>query len=220
MNSPAPEPGILDELRTGLSFVRRRRALASVVALSGLIAFLGYPVLTLLPLFATKLMWGGIEGYSVLMVLAGAGAIAGTLLAAWLGDFPSMARVALSVSGVLGGLIAAFALSPIPWLACVLLFLVGAGLMLVSSTLTSLAQQMVPDEMRGRVMGAYLVASRGGVPLGSLVLGYLASLTSASQVLAVGGALLLLMSLGCLGAAWAAPSVMDEGPALVTDTSL
>ena len=43
----------------------------------------------------------------------------------------------------------------------------------------SLVQLIVPDHLRGRVMSIYMVAFRGGMPLGSLGGGYAASLTSA-----------------------------------------
>ena len=61
------------------------------------------------------------------------------------------------------------------WLSEVLLFLTGAALMMVFSTVTSLVQLIAPNEMRGRVMSIYMVAFRGGMPLGSLASGYAAT---------------------------------------------
>ena len=73
-------------------------------------------------------------------------------------------------------LIIAFAMSRVLWLSDILLFLTGAALMVVFSTVTSLMQLIAPNEMRGRVMSIYMLAFRGGMPLGSLVSGYLATL--------------------------------------------
>jgi hypothetical protein len=70
--------------------------------------------------------------------------------------------------------------------------------MIVFSTLISLVQLIAPNEMRGRVMSIYLVAFRGGMPLGSLVSGYLASLVPAPIVLAVTGSLLTMVGFGYL----------------------
>jgi MFS-type transporter involved in bile tolerance (Atg22 family) len=64
----------------------------------------------------------------------------------------------------------------------------------VLSCITSLVQLIAPNEMRGRVMSIYLVAFRGGMPLGSLVSGYIASVTSAPTVLVVNGIVLLSIS--------------------------
>jgi predicted MFS family arabinose efflux permease len=49
--------------------------------------------------------------------------------------------------------------------------------------------------MRGRVMSVYNVAFRGGMPIGSLVTGYLVPIYSAPVVLAVNGGLLFLLGL-------------------------
>ena len=65
------------------------------------------------------------------------------------------------------------------WLSNLLLFVAGACLMCVFSMTASLVQLIVPDHLRGRVMSIYMVAFRGGMPLGSLASGYAASLTSA-----------------------------------------
>ena len=62
------------------------------------------------------------------------------------------------------------------WLSCLLLFFAGAALIVVFSMTASLVQLIVPDHLRGRVVSIYMVAFRGGMPLGSLASGYIASL--------------------------------------------
>ena len=66
--------------------------------------------------------------------------------------------------------------------------------MMVFSTVTSLVQLIAPNEMRGRVMSIYMVAFRGGMPLGSLAAGWFASRTSAPTVLTFNGLLLSLVA--------------------------
>jgi hypothetical protein len=48
------------------------------------------------------------------------------------------------------------------------LFAAGAALIVVFSMTASLVQLIVPDHLRGRVVSIYMVAFRGGMPLGSL----------------------------------------------------
>ena len=62
-----------------------------------------------------------------------------------------------------------------------LLFVASGLLMVVLSMLTSLVQLIAPDHMRGRVMSIYMMAFRGGMPLGSLAVGYVASLVPAAR---------------------------------------
>ena len=105
-----------------------------------------------------------------------------------------MGLTALIVQAVYGLLILAFAVSHVLWVSEVLLFLTGAALMIVFSTVTSLIQLIAPNEMRGRVMSIYMVAFRGGMPLGSLVSGYLATFFGAPKVIAVNGVLLVVVA--------------------------
>ena len=67
--------------------------------------------------------------------------------------------------------------------------------MMVLSSVPSLIQLIAPNEMRGRVMGIYMVAFRGGMPLGSLVSGYLATVIGAPLVIGINGVLLILVAI-------------------------
>jgi predicted MFS family arabinose efflux permease len=59
----------------------------------------------------------------------------------------------------------------------------------------TLVQLIVTDEMRGRVMSVYNLAFRGGMPMGSLVLGRLMPRFGVSLTIACAGSLLVLLSL-------------------------
>ena len=52
-------------------------------------------------------------------------------------------------------------------------------MVMVFAMLSSLVQLNAPNEMRGRVMSIYMVAFRGGMPLGSLAGGWVATLAGA-----------------------------------------
>ena len=76
------------------------------------------------------------------------------------------------------------------------LFVAGALLVMCFSLTTSLAQLLAPAELRGRVVSIYMVAFRGGSPLGGLVAGWLVTLVgSAPTVLAINGGLLTITQL-------------------------
>jgi MFS family permease len=130
-----------------------------------------------------------------MMAFSGAGAVCGALIVAWLGRFRRMGLALLLVQAVFGALVVAFSLSRMTWLSDLLLFFTGASLLMVFSMTASLVQLIVPDNLRGRVMSIYMVAFRGGMPLGSLAAGWIASVTSAPQVLAVNGSLILCVAM-------------------------
>jgi MFS family permease len=191
---PPATRGMRDELRGGLSYVKAHGTLVALIVLAAATTFLGFALLTFLPLFARSVFHEGADTYSHLMAFSGAGSIVGALIVAWLGKFPRMGLTTLVMQVVYGLLIVAFAWSRILWLSDILLFFTGAALMVVFSTVTSLVQLIAPNDMRGRVMSIYMLAFRGGMPLGSLVSGYLARFLGAPLVIGMNGMLLVAVA--------------------------
>jgi len=180
-----------DEMRTGLSYVARNGDLVSLTVLAAATTFLGFATITFLPLFTQQVFHEGASTYSRLLAFSGAGSIVGALVVAWLGKFAKMGWTTLMVQAVYGLLMVAFAMSRAVWLSELMLFAMGAAMMVAFSTITSLVQLIAPNEIRGRVMSIYMLAFRGGMPLGSLVSGYLATLVGPILVLEVNGVLLV-----------------------------
>jgi MFS family permease len=85
----------------------------------------------------------------------------------------------------------------VPWqlLAMALLFLAGVSLVTAFSILNSLVQEAAPTEFRGRIVGIYGLFFRGGMPVGSLVAGFLVRAFGAPITLAVLSGLLAAMAL-------------------------
>jgi MFS family permease len=190
----AATTGMRDELRTGLTYVRDHGSLVALIVLAATTTFLGFAVLTFLPLFTQSVFHEGAGTYSHLLAFSGAGSVVGALVVAWLGKFKRMGLTALLMQAIYGILIVAFASSRLMWLSELLLFLTGAALMMMFSTVTSLIQLLAPNEMRGRVVSIYMVAFRGGMPLGSLASGYLATFIGAPAVISLNGVLLILVA--------------------------
>ena len=79
---------MLGELKQGIAFVQKQRSIMALMLLGAATTFFGIPMLTLLPVFARDVFGSGVEGYSALLAFSGAGAVAGSLVVAWLGRFP------------------------------------------------------------------------------------------------------------------------------------
>ena len=187
---PAQRRPVIEELKGGLRYVANGGALLALTILAISTTSLGLPIRAFLPVFA-----GDPNTLSHMMTSLGTGAVAGALVVAWLGSFERMGLTLLRVLAGFGGLISVFALLPVSPVSYVLLFLAGGALLIVFSLTASLVQLNVPDELRGRVMSIYLMAFRGGMPLGSLASGYLTTYASTSTVIAVNGGLLVLVAL-------------------------
>jgi predicted MFS family arabinose efflux permease len=185
---------MLEELGGGLRYVWGEKRLLALSVLAFATTFLAIPLLTFLPVIARDVFHEGVGRYSAMMAFSGTGAVAGALVVAWLGRFPHMGLTALALQVVVGALIVVFAFSRVLWLTELLLLVTGAALIMTMSLVTSLVQLVAPNEMRGRVMSIYMVAFRGGMPLGSLATGKLVDLSSAPLALALDGVLLVLVA--------------------------
>lgn len=181
---------ILTELKGGLRYVRRSRALLGLTALAFATTSLALPLRAFLPVFAAD----DVLLLSRMMTTFGAGAVAGALVVAWLGRFRRMGRALLLAQIAFGGIVSAFALLPVGGVGFVLLFVGGTAFLTIAALTNSLVQLAVPDELRGRVISIYLVAFRGGMPLGSLASGALIARFSAPAVIAVNGCLLSVVA--------------------------
>jgi MFS family permease len=187
---PAAKRRMRDELGTGLKHVWNDEALAKLTILAFSSTFLGVPLLTFLPVFTKYIFHGDVGQYSKMMACSGVGAIAGALVVAWLGRFRHMGVTAMLLQTLAGGLIVAFTVTRAIWLSYVLLLVTGAAIMITFSLYTSLTQLIAPNELRGRVMSVYMVAFRGGMPLGSLLTGFVVDQAGAPLAIGANGALL------------------------------
>jgi MFS family permease len=192
---PSERRKMSDELKTGLSYVFGHGDIVALTVLAAATTFLAFVVVTFLPVFAEDVFHQGAGTYSTMAAFSAAGSVLGSLTVAWLGKFKRMGLTSLIVQAFLGLIIIGFAMSHTIWLSEVLLFVMGAAMMIVFSTTTSLVQLIAPNEMRGRVMSIYMVAFRGGMPLGSLTSGYVATFIGAPRVIAVNGVLLVAVAL-------------------------
>lgn len=190
---PESRGKLLDELRTGLSYVRRQPVLLTLSFLAFCSTFFGVPLITMLPVFAKDVFHLGPRGYSGLLACTGVGAVIGALVVAALGNFPNKGRVALVLQVLFGAMVIIFSLSSALWLSLIALLLAGIALVAVFALISSLVQLGAPEAMRGRVVSIYMMAFRGGTPLGSLATGFLVSHLSPSWVLAGNGLIMCLV---------------------------
>lgn len=182
-------------LKQGIRFTRKQSSMEALIVLAFCMTALGMPMRTYIPVFVKDIFQRGPETYGNLLALMGLGSIIGSLAIASAGNMRNKGRVALGALICLGGGISAFALSKSLPFSGAILVLVGASMMTVFATVSSLVQLITTNEMRGRVMSVYNFAFRGGMPLGNLLTGWLVPMFTAPVVLGVNGALLILVAL-------------------------
>jgi predicted MFS family arabinose efflux permease len=186
---------VISSMKEGFHFIRDQAAMEALIVLAFMMTLLAFPLLVFLPVFAKDVFHGGPQLYTVFLVCSGLGSICGAFTVAWLGKHKHMGLLVLLLLLVLGVMIGGFAVSRNFVLSCILIFLAGALLLAVFTSISSLVQLIAPDNMRGRVISVYNVAFRGGLPVGSLVVGALVKQFTAPVVLTWNGGLLTLLAL-------------------------
>jgi len=186
---------LFGSLKQGIKFVRQQGSMEALIVLAFCMTALSMPMRTYIPVFVKDIFHRGPETYGNLLSLMGIGSICGSLMVAAMGNIRNKGRVALTGLITLGAGIAGFSLSRSLPLSYAMLVVVGASMMAVFATVTSLVQLITTNEMRGRVMSVYNSAFRGGMPMGNLLSGWLVPMFTVPVVLGVNGLALILMAL-------------------------
>jgi MFS family permease len=198
---PRPSAGgMRSQLREGLNFVWNREALRSLTMLAFASTFLGMQAITFLPVFADDIFQTGAKGYFWLVAISGLGSVAGALIAAGLGNVTNKGRKALLMQVCFSAAIIAFSLTRSAPVAYAILFLAGVFMMILFTLIMSLVQLIVSDSdhMRGRVLSIYMVAFRGGMPIGGLITGLLSKGFPLTRIVLIEGVLLIIIAAGFL----------------------
>ena len=190
---PKTGESMLSNLKDGIKFVNGMASMKGLIILAFCMAAMAVPMRTFLPVFADKIFHGDEKTAALFLSMSGAGSVVGALAVAGLGNVRQKGRIALSMLMFLGAATTGFALSRSIALTCVMLFLAGAAMMGVFAMVNSLVQLIVTNQMRGRVMSVYNLSFRSGMPMGNLIAGQLVPLFTAPVVLAVNGALLVVL---------------------------
>jgi MFS family permease len=180
------------DLIAGFRYVRNRPRVFSLLSISAITSLFGAPYITMIPIFARDIFHLGASGLAWMMGVAGGGAFFGALFLAYLGDFKRKGWSVLG--GALGFGIFLIAFAQATHLVWSLIFLFGVGFTVVTSVAVTntLLQQLVTDEMRGRVMSMFILSFIGAMPIGNLIAGVVSNRYGAPFALAGGGVCIII----------------------------
>ncbi len=192
---PAHPGDAREQFREGARFVRRDRRIFALVSLMAAMSVFGFPFLVLMPVFARNVLRVGATGLGFMMAATGVGAVAAALGLAAFGPRLGKGKLLVWTGPVFGVAIALFAV--VPWfpVALAILPVCGGAMILNNAVTNTLIQTLVPDALRGRVMGFYAFVFIGMAPFGAFQAGWLADRLGAPVAVAVGGLACVLASL-------------------------
>jgi MFS family permease len=194
---PGPRRSVRESLLGGLRYVWSKSRIKSMVAAIGVSSFFVAPVTALLPIYAADVYHHGAGGFGSLAASLGLGSVVGALVLGRMGNRigPSVVAAALLALSTVSVLFAAIH-SYVAGLG--LMFLYGAGYLLVVSGTNSDIQLHVEEGMRGRVISIWVLAFGLLYPIGTLVAGTVADSFGAPRTTIVGAVVGGLWAVGML----------------------
>lgn len=192
------------EFREGLAYIRRNSLVASIILMSALVGFFGFPLLQQVPALARDVLRTASDTEtlvatrtSLLYAAQGGGALIAAILAAYMNAAPH--KGLMVTFGQIAFILPLIALGYVRSLniSLILLVLIGWGTVMQLVAMNTLIQVKVPNGLRGRVFSVYLWALQGVAPFGSLLIGWLAQ-NWGVPFAALSGGLISLISIGGL----------------------
>jgi predicted MFS family arabinose efflux permease len=180
------------DLIAGFRYVAGRPRLSMLLMISAVTSLFGAPYIYMTPVFARDVFHVGETGLAVLMGMAGAGALFGALFLAYLGDFRHKGWFVLGGDLAFAVCLVFFSLSTHLGLTLFCLFALGFGIVCSVAVTNTLLQNLVSDEMRGRVMSMFMLSFIGTMPIGNLIAGAVSQRFGVQRTLAAGGLIIAI----------------------------
>jgi MFS family permease len=170
----------------GILYSIKHQRVRTILSLFLAVGVFGWSYAVIMPAFARDVLGRGANGYGVLMSASGTGALVGALIVATYGHLFTPRKLALGGVWLFSAALIAFSFTRNFYVALAFLFVAGFGMLLFFSTTNTVLQTIVPDEMRGRVMGVWSLVFGAMIPLGSLEAGAVAHWLGTPCALAFG----------------------------------
>ena len=187
-----PQGGVWRNIAAGLDFVRRNQLFYSLLGLTFFNSVFGMSYVILLPVFARSILLVGSRGFGLLQSVSGVGALLGTLTVAYLAQAGRRGWQVLVGSAAFGALLMMFAYSSSFPLSLGLIFLLGLFNQIYLTSINTILQLNLPNDLRGRVLGLFGL-TWDLMPLGGAVAGAVAEYAGAPAAVALGGFLVAMM---------------------------
>lgn len=188
---------IFAALGDGLSFVRATPAMRRMIVVMIVVIGFGSPFIAFVPQMATNVFDGDSTATSILVTAQGLGAVTAAFtlgsITKRFGSWHVMVGAALSFAGAL----ALYGAAPRLWVAAATLALVGVSYGYAFTSMAGIAQHNAPDAMRGRVLAVNSFVLGVLYPLGTVVQGAIADVSSLRAV-TIGSGVVLAAALGLL----------------------
>ncbi len=183
------------DIREGLRWLRGHELLRGLAVIVGLTAAAETMADSLLVLYVVDTLGLPESAFGLFLVSFGVGGLVGGLAAARIAA--TIGRIATLVlgSGLTGAAAIGIGLTSNVWVGAALFATVALSVSAFNVLIMSLRQALIPEQLFGRVQGAYRTLVWGLIPVGALIGGVVARLTSVPTTFVLSGVLQVVLAI-------------------------
>ena len=190
---------IVRDVIDGLQLMSHLPLVRMILITAVLVEIFGFSYGALMPAVAKEVLGVDVKGLGMLTMMAGVGSVVGSVFLMALGNFAKKGLLLIGIAVSYGIFVSTFSASGSYAVALVLILGVGASAAAFDVMQWTLLQLNVPDEMRGRAVGAWVFAIGFGW-VGHLGLGAVAEIAGVQWALALAGLSVILTAMIALAA--------------------
>ena len=187
------------DMLEGVRFITTNGVFSFLIGMTFFNSFFGMAYMVLMPVFAEDIFGRGAGAYGMLLSIGGAGSLITTIWLSSRGDVHRQGLLLIGGATMFGLSVAAFGLTSdlvgSYYLALALMFIIGIFNSIYMVSVISSLQILVPDRLRGRVMG-FFGMTWSFMPLGGMQAGAIATFIGAPVAIAIGGLAVSAFALG------------------------
>ncbi|HEY6533210.1 MAG TPA: MFS transporter [Acidimicrobiales bacterium] len=184
-------PRVVAEMMDAVRYVRTEPGILGCLFLVFAIGMLGGPIAQLLVVFTEDVFGVSDAAYGLLAACNGTGAILAVPIIAGPGTRLPRSTLITAAAFTLGTCVIVLGISPNIWVAGVALLFYGAAYFGMGSGLQTIIQMQVTEAMRGKAMALYVMVLTLGMPIGTLLEGWLVDVIGVQATVAGSGVLYL-----------------------------
>lgn len=185
----------LKELVEGFRYAFGIKTIRNALSYLAISSFIGMAFQVLMPIYAKEILGGNSQTLGILMSASGLGALIGALHLASRRTSAGLEQRMFTASLLFSLAVIGLSYTKTIWLAMLLLFITGFGMVTIMAASNTLIQDCVDESKRGRVMSLYTMAFIGTAPLGSLFEGSLADKIGLPYTFLINGLVMLISAL-------------------------
>lgn len=190
VNQPPPQRQRhpIADLKTGFSFVHKQFAIRATLLLLCLNGLFAWPYIFQMPIVNGEYFGGAPAQLGIIMACGGIGGTIGALMMGMKKDIINLTKLIRGSAIIVGASLITLSLSRSVSAGMVAAFFLDLGMSMLMVSVNIFLQRLCTDDIRGRLMGVFMMSSVGLIPVGSLLFyGVLGQWVNLMHLFFVGG---------------------------------